>query len=271
MAAKSKRRSVISVFLPTLLLAGCLGLGWVIYQQLLSPPAAKPVIGSMQPAQPLPKLSEEAPFVMPPLDDFAAVLERPLFSPTRRPPTETAPSIVVTSDPLDLDLTGVIASGGRRIAIFKPRAAVPAKKTRRRRNDKRTKRTPRTPAAPTSIQLSEGEAYKGWKLEQIEVDAALFVRGEEETWLEINFDAAAPAQPTRRPRSQDSDDDKDREATSEERQWIQGVLEGEGCSSDGDMELDDGRFKVEDVECDDGRTYEIVMDREFKIITKDRE
>jgi len=142
---------------------------------------------------------------------------------------------------------------------------------------KRSKRSKRSaPAAPlaASIKLSEGDDYKGWKLEQIEVDSTLFVRAEEETWLEISFDVAAPAQP--RPRKKRAKKRKqsggdDRIATPEERQWIMGVLEGEGCSEGDDMELEDGVFLVDEVKCDDGRTYEVTLDRDYRIIAKERD
>ena len=37
------------------------------------------------------------------------------------------------------------------------------------------------------------------------------------------------------------------------------------------MELEDGVFLVEEVECDDGRTYEVTLDRDYKIIAKERD
>jgi hypothetical protein len=285
MAAKAKPTPGTTVLLPVLLLAGCLGLGWEIYQQLVVSPAPRPVALAAGPAEPLPEPSEEVSFVMPPADDFAEVMERPLFSPSRRPPSEAALMVeVAANDPLDLELTGVIASGDQRTAIFRPKTAAPAeipqskksKRTKRREaRAKRSKRSKRS-AAPlaASIKLSEGDDYKGWKLERIEVDSTLFVRAEEETWLEISFDVAAPAQP--RPRKKRAEkrkqsDGDDRIATPEERQWIMGVLEGEGCPEADDPELEDGVFLVEEVECDDGRTYEVTLDRDYRIIAKERD
>jgi hypothetical protein len=283
MAAKAQRRTGTTVLLPALLLAACLGLGWEVYQQLITSPAPRPVAVAAEPAEPLPALPEVVPFVMPPADDFAEVVERPLFSPTRRPPNQAVAVVAVTKDPIDLELTGVIASGAQRTAIFKPKTVAPAetstskRKEARERRERRAKRSKRSaPASPpvASIQLSEGDDYKGWKLEQIEVDSALFIRGEEETWLEISFDVAAPVQP-RPPRKQAEkrkrSDDDDRDATPEERQWIMGVLEAEGCPQADDMELEDGVFLVDEVQCDDGRTYEVTLDRDYRIIAKERD
>ena len=50
-----------------------------------------------------------------------------------------------------------------------------------------------------------------------------------------------------------------------------GVLEGEGCPEADDMELEDGVFLVDEVKCDDGRTYEIILDRDYRIIAKERD
>ena len=93
----------------------------------------------------------------------------------------------------------------------------------RRRRTKDRKNSP-PPPTTSSIQLSEGDDHKGWTLEQIELDAALFVRGEEEAWLEFSFDVAAPVQPRRPSRNDDEDHEDDRPVTIEERQWIMGVL-----------------------------------------------
>jgi hypothetical protein len=278
MAASATDKPSSAALLPALLLAGCLGLGWVVYQQLMASPAPRPLPVAAGPAEPLPELPQEVPFVMPPADEFASVLERPLFSPTRRPPSEAAPVFTVTQDPLDLELTGVIGSGGQRTAIFRPKAVAPvetARSKRRRQRVERAKRTPQVSPAPASIQLTEGDDYKGWKLEQIEVDSALFVRGEEETWLEISFDVAAPAQPPRRrARNDDEDDDGDddnREVTPEERQWIKGVLDGEGCSEADEMSIGGGLFEVDDAKCNDGKTYDFTLDRDYTILTKERD
>ena len=50
-----------------------------------------------------------------------------------------------------------------------------------------------------------------------------------------------------------------------------GVLEGEGCRESGDIELEDGVFLVEEVKCDDGRTYEVTLDSDYRIIAKERD
>ena len=126
-----------------------------------------------------------------------------------------------------------------------------------------------------SIQLSEGDRYKDWTLEQIETDAALFVRGEEEAWLEISFDVAAPMQPRRRSRKDDEDHEDhedtelDRPVTPGERQLIMEALEATGCSGN-EVEMDFGEFEVEEAWCPDGYSYEIRWDKNFTLVSKVR-
>jgi hypothetical protein len=213
---------------------------------------------------------------MPPAEAFAAVVERPLFSPTRRLPSGAAPVITQTKAPIDLELKGVIASQGQRIAIFHPKAPS-SKSDRRKRARDREKRAP--PPASASIQLTEGDTYQDWTLEQINLDAALFVRGEEEAWLEMAFDVAVPVQSKQtrktqagkwRRRANDDGDEEDHwDATPDERESITGVLEGEGCSGAYKMVWDDGLYVVEDVLCMDGRTYRVKLDDGYEIVAKE--
>lgn len=37
------------------------------------------------------------------------------------------------------------------------------------------------------------------------------------------------------------------------------------------MEVDDGKFEVDDAKCSDGRTYDLDFDASFKLLEKDRE
>jgi hypothetical protein len=181
--------------LPALLLAGCLGLGWVIYHQLMASPAPRPA-DAPQTAALLPDLPEPTPFVMPPAEDFAAVVERPLFSPSRRPPSQAVAVVTVTSEPIDLKLTGIVLSGDQPVAIFQPEVQAPKQRQTKRRT-RRKRAPPAVAAANLSIRLSEGDSYKGWTLDEIEAKTTLFSRGEEITRLEIVFDVAAPRQPQR--------------------------------------------------------------------------
>ena len=60
---------------------------------------------------------------------------------------------------------------------------------------------------------------------------------------------------------------EDRPVTAEERAQLVAALQAQGCSG-GKMELDDGKFEVDDAKCSDGRTYDLDFDTSFKLLKK---
>jgi hypothetical protein len=58
---------------------------------------------------------------------------------------------------------------------------------------------------------------------------------------------------------------EDRPVTAEERVQLVAALQAQGCSG-GKMELDDGKFEVDDAKCSDGRTYDLDFDTSFKLL-----
>ena len=60
---------------------------------------------------------------------------------------------------------------------------------------------------------------------------------------------------------------EDRPVTAEERVQLVAALQAQGCSG-GKMELDDGKFEVDDAKCSDGRTYDLDFDTSFKLLKK---
>jgi len=123
------------------------------------------VASTQEPAPELPSYS------LPPLADFAALSERPLFSRTRRPPAEgeEAPAQAVTQSGLEVTLTGVIIADERRVALIVPRNA-----------DK-------------PVRLSEGERFQGWTLSEVEAEGVIFRQGTRAQVLELNHKGANPA------------------------------------------------------------------------------
>ncbi len=106
-----------------------------------TPAASNPAIGSKQPAP----------------EDIAVVVERPLFSPTRRPP-EVETKAAVANGPADLSgllLVGVFGSENEYSAII----------------------TTIRPRAET-IYVRAGDKVEGWIVESIEADKVIFVQGE---------------------------------------------------------------------------------------------
>lgn len=158
-----RSRIFTAIFL-FLVLSG-IGLAWVIYQQLeASAPPNRPAVetAAVLGVPELPPLPE---FSMAPLITFSAVLDRPVFSRSRRPPAEELAVISPkVSDVLDLTLKGVIYSEGERIALFAPKEG------------------------KNVLRLTEGSSYQGWELFVVEPSRVRFRRGDREEALALAFD-----------------------------------------------------------------------------------
>lgn len=64
--------------------------------------------------------------------------------------------------------------------------------------------------------------------------------------------------------------DEDRDATSDERAKVAEVLKKQGCPSfdDVDFIFRSNLYKVDDAICNDGKKYDIVLDKNFQIVSK---
>lgn len=104
-------------------------------------------------------------FRMPPRERFAAVVQRPLFHPSRRPPAEPrlAPAPPPPPDPLRAVLRGVVSSNGRWLALL----AVEGE--------------------PALLRLSLGETYRGWRVEEVAEDRVVLRRGEDSSVLRLAY------------------------------------------------------------------------------------
>jgi len=164
--AWSSRLRLLAAFAGLLLI--CAALGALIVGQLrggeraatgpASPPAAAE---SASPAMPR--------FDLPPLEAYAELLERPLFSSTRRP-VETdgeVAQVAVTSQGLDVGLTGVIVGDDSKVAIIMPRNA----------------------AKP--VRLNEGQRFEGWILSEVDPEGVIFRQGTRAQILELNHKAGS--------------------------------------------------------------------------------
>ncbi len=98
-----------------LLLALCIGIATVIYVEV-NPAAIEPIANALIPAGRNTGRSDakESTFSMPPLRSYAGVLERPLFSQTRRPPRETATGVSSSG----FTLVGIVTSSHERHALI---------------------------------------------------------------------------------------------------------------------------------------------------------
>jgi hypothetical protein len=74
--------------LSLVLIMGCLGLGWVVYEQLVNPRYyARTEALKVPVSQALPGLAKQIQFSMPPIATFRETVQRPLFSQSRRLPS----------------------------------------------------------------------------------------------------------------------------------------------------------------------------------------
>ena len=102
-------------------------------------------------------------YVHPSIDDFAAILERPVFFKDRAMPPPAAAAPVAAPAPLRLKLEGVAIVADARVAVL------------------------RNLADNQLIQLAEGMSHDGWNLQSVTADSATFERGEEVSKLSLEL------------------------------------------------------------------------------------
>jgi hypothetical protein len=163
----------------TLLLGVCLALAAFVYVQVQTGAPEPAPSGPGAGTPPLAALPAQPSYAMAPLEDFSAILERPLFSPTRRPPAEGVAAVVAPEPVLQVTLVGVIISSEEQIAIIKLKDG------------------------NRFARLSLGDSFEGWILETIEPSRITFRRGDVEEHIELTYELPPPVQkPRRRKRRQ---------------------------------------------------------------------
>ena len=176
------RRRKRRIWLPTALVLVCLALGWLIYQQhTMSPNTEAFANSSTDPVIDLGVLPPEREFSMVAIEEFEAVLERPLFSPERRPPVRTTAPAPIVARGFNYALKGVLINDSSRIALL------------RRDSDGQI------------IRLRKGEELDGWVLEEVKPDSIVVDQAGKKHYLELTFDIQPTAE---RPSARrDKDDD----------------------------------------------------------------
>ena len=168
------RRRDSKIRLPFLLLVICAVLAWTIFRQLeIEPQLEANAYGTNEAPKTVPELPPEIHFNAPPIEDLQAVLERPVFAPNRRSPSEVVAEAPVPKT-FDFALKGIVIDGDERIAVFLPNAKGKV------------------------VRLREGDQMQGWTLMQVEVDHVVLARGDRETVLEPSYERAAPKRHNRR-------------------------------------------------------------------------
>lgn len=202
------RRSQARSRLVVLLGLVCLLLAWVIYEQV----AQNPTIKAMKPSDVAEagaaaiQRSEAATFSVPDRQSLAVILERPLFTQTRRPSGIAAGGAQGMA--VDFSLSGVVISGSVRSALI------------------------RSGTNGIVQQLKVGETIGGWTLVEVAADRVVVRRDAVET--EVFLDYAAPAPPVRRTEvPNDRPKDLSAESNEDERQMNEaGEAKSDGTPND---------------------------------------
>ena len=123
------------------------------------------------------ELPEMPKYDPPPLERFAAALDRPVFSPDRRPPQGQPIATGIVGDrALTATLRGVLLANSGNIALL---TAI---------------------GESTPVRVSRGELFLGWRLLEIHPDKVVFERDEETVTLELVYKGqAAPPKPVTPP------------------------------------------------------------------------
>jgi hypothetical protein len=156
--------------IPVLMLL-CAGLSAVLYLELQDSTKLSPAAHATpqpQGTSDLPRLEEPEP-VLPPLATYAAVVERPLFSPSRRAPQLPEPvKRARRAPPLKATLKGVVLAPQRRTALIEIEGA----------NEPRW--------------VAEGQQIEGWTLEAVLAGQIVLRHGDASRELVLHPDEEMP-------------------------------------------------------------------------------
>lgn len=115
----------------------------------------------------VPPVPEAPVFDMREEESFSVILERPLFSPSRRP-VGPAPSSAAPAESTGLALLGIASGAGRSIALIRATAGTPA------------------------IKAEEGEEVAGWQLTKIAAGEVVLERHGTRLDLDLPFKSPGP-------------------------------------------------------------------------------
>jgi hypothetical protein len=123
------------------LFVGCAAFGLILLAEINAPEptaiAPSAPVEQPEPASALPQLP-----IAPAPPPIAAILARPLFSPSRRPPQSNTAKVADDGGLADSRLAGIVIGAGRRFAIFAPEGA-------------------------KAVTVTEGQTVSGWRVESI--------------------------------------------------------------------------------------------------------
>ena len=148
-----------------LILVPALAFPVMSYRTIMGDGSANAALASAQAV--VPPVPEAPVFDMREEETYSVIIERPLFSPSRRPASAGAVASAPASS-AGLSLLGIVSGGGRKLALIRPEANAPA------------------------IKAQAGEEVAGWQLVSIAVQDVLLERQGGQLKLDLPFKAPAP-------------------------------------------------------------------------------
>jgi hypothetical protein len=155
------------LFLLLLLGAGSTALALRIWDDLQRSPEMLAIVEpDAAPSDQMIEIPEMPKYDPPPIERFAATLDRPLFRPDRRPSVEVAGAVgTVEGGALSATLRGILFSNLEGVALLSPIGET------------------------TVVRVSQGEQYLGWRLLEIHSDNVVFEKDDETVTLELIYKA----------------------------------------------------------------------------------
>jgi hypothetical protein len=147
-----------------LMVAVCVLLGWTIQREITALPSTQAAAPAAVPAADPVAPAAAASIVVPDRDSLAVIVERPVFSESRRPSrSDEGPAPT-----LDFTLVGVVISGRERSAIVQP------------------------PRGGTVLRLAEGQEVGGWTVVEITPDHIVVRHDTTEAEMPLEYTTPAP-------------------------------------------------------------------------------
>lgn len=167
-----------SLWIKVALATACLVLAWMLYNFLSGPgrPDGQPGTAGINLPDPA-SMAADLSYTMAPMTKFEAILQRPIFSPTRR---GVGGSVAVpVSQELDLKITGTVVTDSDRYAMVLPGGG------------------------GETLTLREGEEFRGWTVSRVHLKGVVFERGASQEEILMNYEIA-PERPKQRARPRTS-------------------------------------------------------------------
>jgi hypothetical protein len=159
---------VIETRLPTLRLTHALGAAAIVFAALAAWPWIVPPVPAIGQLAAPPASAPASLAALPPLATYPAIVERPLFTPSRRPPPGTTAAAPGPSIESRYRLLGIVATGPKKKAFIAEGAR--------------------------HLDIAEGDTLDGWSVKEIGADRVLLASPAGEAALKLKS-AAEPQKP----------------------------------------------------------------------------